>query len=164
MTDSISLAVIASAQGLDGSVKLKLFTHDSDSFKAHKNFNTQRGPLTLASLRIQPNATIARFKEIADRTAAETWRGVELCVEKADLPATGESGEYYYSDLVGLKVISTAGADIGAVSAVDNYGAGDVLEITLESGKAVLVPFRDVAVPHVDIAARVITVDPAFLV
>ena len=163
MADTIALAVITSAQGLDGSVKLKLFTNSAANLKNYVQFETRRGQLTLTSLRLQPNATIARFAEIADRTAADLWRGVELMVAKQSLPAAVNDREYYHSDLIGMTVITTDGKSIGCVKSVENYGAGDLLEIALSDTHSVLVPFRDAAVPDVNMHSRIVTVDQVYL-
>jgi 16S rRNA processing protein RimM len=70
------------------------------------------------------------------------------------LPAA-EEGEFYHADLVGLAAVDPAGRPLGTIVAVQNYGAGDLLEIRLAgSGRTALVPFTDAAVPEVDIAAR----------
>jgi 16S rRNA processing protein RimM len=134
----VVLAVITGAHGVGGEVKLKLFT---DDLSPYKSFND--GALTLKSLR----GTIARFAEIADRTTAERLRGTTLAVPRAMLPPLG-AGEYYHSDLVGLPAVSTSGDDLGSVVAVDNFGAGDVLEIERPDKKRFMVPMTAQAVPE----------------
>lgn len=116
----------------------------ADDIAAYRAFNG--GALTLVSARAGSNGTIARFAEVADRTAAEALRGTELTVPRAALPPLGE-GEYYHADLLGLPVASTEGAAIGQVVAVENFGAGDVLEIERLDGKRFMVPMRPEAVP-----------------
>lgn len=134
----VTLAAIAGAHGVGGEVKLKLFTDDLSAFRS---FNA--GTLTLKSLR----GNIARFAEVADRSAAERLRGTALTVLRADLPPLGE-GEYYHHDLIGLAAISTDGRDLGQVVAVENFGAGDVLEIERPDRKRFMVPMRPEAVPE----------------
>ena len=68
---------------------------------------------------------VAKFAEVADRTAAEALRGVPLTVDRAALPPLDE-GEFYVDDLIGLPAVDTAGVALGAVIAVENYGAGDI--------------------------------------
>ena len=140
----VTLAVIIGAHGVGGEVRLKLFAEDVASLKAHKSFND--GALTLKSLR-DGNNVIARFAEIADRTTAERMRGTELTVPRDALPSLGE-GEYYHTDLIGLPVVSTDGQDLGRVVAVENFGAGDVLEIERPDGKRFMVPMTGDAVPE----------------
>lgn len=137
MTDKpVTLAVIIGAHGVTGEVRLKLFCDDVESLKAHKSFN--QGTLTLKTVRAG-NTIIARFAEIGDRTAAETARGTELTVPRAALPPLAE-GEYYHIDLIGRPCVSTSGEDLGHCVAVENFGAGDLIEIKRANGKLFMVP------------------------
>jgi 16S rRNA processing protein RimM len=140
----VTLAVIIGAHGVGGEVRLKVFAEEVASLKAHKSFND--GTLTLKSLR-EGNQVIARFSEITDRTAAERMRGTELTVSRGALPALGE-GEYYHADLIGLPAVSSAGENLGRVVAVENFGAGDVLEIERPDSKRFMVPMTADAVPE----------------
>jgi 16S rRNA processing protein RimM len=140
----VTLAVIIGAHGVGGEVRLKVFAESIRGLKAHTRFND--GALTLKSLR-DGNNVIARFAEIPDRTTAERIRGTELTVPRDALPALGE-GEYYHADLMGLPAVSTTGEDLGRVVAVENFGAGDVLEIERPDGKRFMVPMTAEAVPE----------------
>jgi 16S rRNA processing protein RimM len=139
------LAVVIGAHGVTGEVRLKLFAEGLDSLTAHKSFND--GALTLKSLRPGNNGTIARFVEVADRNAAEAMRGTELTVPREALPPLAE-GEYYHADLIGLPCISTEGEDLGKCVAVENFGAGDVIEIERPDSKRFMVPMNAEAVPE----------------
>lgn len=146
----VVLAVIIGAHGVTGEVRLKLFTESPDRLMAHKRFN--QGALVLTSLRTGSNGPIARFDGVSDRTAAELLRGTELSVARAALPPLNE-GEYYHIDLIGLPCISTLGEPLGRCVAVDNFGAGDVLEIERpfvggKAGKRFMVPMTSQAVPE----------------
>lgn len=134
----VTLAIVAGAHGVGGEVKLKLFTDDLGRYAA---FNG--GALTLASVR----GSIARFAEVRDRTTAEALRGTALTVPRADLPPLGE-GEYYHADLIGLPVVTPAGEPVGIVAEVENFGAGDVIEIERPDGKRFMAPLRPEAVPE----------------
>jgi 16S rRNA processing protein RimM len=130
----VTLAVGTGAHGITGEVRLKLFAED---LGAYRSFNG--GALTLRSVRNGSNGAIARFAEITDRNAAEALRGTELTVPRAALPPLDE-GEYYHIDLIGLAVASDAGTSIGVVAAVENFGAGDILEIERPDGSRFMVP------------------------
>lgn len=132
----VTLAVVTGAHGVAGEVRLKLFT---DDLSAYRSFNG--GRLTLKSLRDGSNGAIARFAEIADRNAAEALRGTELTVPRSALPPLGE-GEYYHVDLIGLTVATDAGAPVGKIVAVENFGAGDIIEVEQSDGRRVMVPVR----------------------
>jgi 16S rRNA processing protein RimM len=142
---TVTLAAIAGAHGVTGEVRLKLFAESLDSLKRHKSYND--GTLTLKSLRAHKGGAIARFAEITDRNAAEALRSTLLTVPRAELPPLAE-GEYYYSDLIGLACISTDGTELGACIAVENFGAGDILEIEKPDGKRFMVPMNAKAVPE----------------
>ncbi|RJT24986.1 16S rRNA processing protein RimM [Chakrabartia godavariana] len=153
----VTLAVIIGAHGVAGEVRLKLFTDTVDSLKAHKTFNG--GALTLKSVRAGTNGAIARFAEIADRTAAEAARGRELTVPRDALPPLAD-GEYYHTDLIGLPCVSAEGAAIGTCIAVENFGASDVLEIERPDGKTFMVPMTPAAV--LDCSDARILIEAAF--
>lgn len=149
----VTLAVIIGAHGVTGEVRLKVFAEDLGRYKS---FN--QGKLTLKSVRHGSNGAIARIAEVTDRNAAEAMRGTELTVPRADLPPLGE-GEYYHADLLGLPVVSTNGEPLGQVVAIDNFGAGDVIEIERPDKKRFMVPMRAEAVPEWDDARLVIDAD-----
>ena len=153
----ITLAVIIGAHGVMGEVRLKLFAEGVDSLKAQKTFND--GALTLKSIR-PGNNIIARFAEITDRNAADAARGTELSVSREALPPLAE-GEYYHADLIGLPCVSTVGDDLGKCIAVENFGAGDVIEIERPDGKRFMVPMKAEAVPE---WGDRIVIDSAFVV
>lgn len=141
---TVTLAAVAGAHGVTGEVRLKLFAESVDSLKRYKSYNG--GALTLKSVRVHKDGAIARFAEIADRNAAEALRSTLLTVSRAELPPLAE-GEYYYSDLIGLPCVSTDGGDLGVCVAVENFGAGDILEIEKPDGKKFMVPMTVQAVP-----------------
>ena len=147
----VTLAVITGAHGVTGEVRLKLFT---DDLSGYRSFNG--GSLTMKSLR----NGIARFAEVPDRNAAERLRGTLLTVPRSALPPL-EEGEYYHADILGLPCVSTAGEALGVIVAIDDFGAGDVIEIERPDKKRFMVPMRAPAVPEWD-DERLI-VDEAFI-
>lgn len=150
----VTLAAIAGAHGVQGEVRLKLFGESVAALKRHKAFNA--GALTLVALRDDARGgAIARFAEVADRNAAEALRGTQLSVPRSALPPLGP-GEYYHADLVGLAACDAAGAVLGTCVAVENFGAGDVIEIARGDGRRFMVPMRAEAVPEWDHARLVI--------
>ncbi|NUS99803.1 MAG: 16S rRNA processing protein RimM [Sphingomonas sp.] len=143
MTDKrVALAAVAGAHGVKGEVRLKLFADSSASLARHENVYVGGAGRRLLFVRDGGRTAIARFEGIADRTAAEALRGSLIEVDRSALPAL-EEGEYYHSDLVGLPCIDREGEAAGAVSSVENFGAGDLLEIELLDGRKSLIPFRD---------------------
>jgi 16S rRNA processing protein RimM len=155
----VTLAAVAGAHGLTGEVRLKLFAEGIESLKRHKRLFAGERPLTLTSVKAGSAGAIVRFAEVGDRGAAEALRGTLLTVPRSALPPLGE-GEYYHADLIGLPCESAAGEALGIVVAVENFGAGDLLEIEKPDGKRALIPLR----PRIaDLAEGRVIADPAFL-
>ncbi|SMF76020.1 ribosome maturation factor RimM [Allosphingosinicella indica] len=155
----VTLAAIAGPHGIDGGVRLKLFAESADAIARFEQVQVGDRELTIKSMNAAGGQPIARFHGIADRNAAEALRGQLVTVARDALPPLAE-GEYYHVDLIGLRCVDCEGADVGIVAAVENFGAGDLLEIERPDGKKSLIPFK----PGVaDLADGTVTVDPAFL-
>lgn len=151
----VTLAAIIGAHGLAGEVRVKLFGEGVEQLRLFRAFNDSG--LTLEKLKDDgKGGAIARFAEVKDRTAAEALRGTALSVPRDALPPLGE-GEYYYADLIGLPAVSSDGGLLGTCIAVENFGAGDVLEIERPGGKKFMVPMRAEAVPEWNAEQMVIT-------
>ena len=132
----VVLAAIIGAHGVTGEVRLKLFT---DDLKRYPTLSAGTRVFTLKSIRPGPNGAVARIAEVTDRNAAEALRGTELTVPRSSLPQLTE-GEYYHADLLGQDAVSTNGEALGRIVAVENFGAGDLIEIERENGRRFLVP------------------------
>ena len=147
----VAMAAVAAAHGITGEVRLKLFGEGVVALKRYRAFVLSGGRvLTVAALKDDhKGGAIARFSEVADRNAAEALRGQVLHVARGELPPLAD-GEYYHADLIGLAAVSTDGETLGQVVAVENYGAGDILEIVRPDGKTFMVPMRPEAVPEWD--------------
>ncbi len=166
MTDDkrlILLGHIAGAHGIRGEVLVKTYTGAAEDIAAYGPLTDAAGKqsLKLKVVRVTPKGVIARVQGVADRNAAEALKGTALHVARTAM-GEPEEGEYFYSDLIGLAAVAPDGTTIGTIKAVDNFGAGDLLEIALAgSGKTEFVAFTDANVPTVDIAAgRVVVVMP----
>lgn len=123
----VTLAVVTGAHGVTGEVRLKLFGEGVAALKRYRAFNDSG--LTVKSLKDDgKGGAIARFAEVTDRTAAEKLRGTALTVRRAEMPELAE-GEYYHADLLGLRAVSATGELLGICVNVENFGAGDVIEI-----------------------------------
>lgn len=155
----VALAAVAGAHGIAGELRLKLFAATLERFVKGVTMIVGRKPLRLLAIKGTAKAPIVRFEGIADRIAAEALRGTLVEIERVALPAL-EAGEYYHADLVGLACFDEAGAALGTVVAVENYGAGDLLEVEREGGQRSLIPFRE---PIATLANGRITLDPDFL-
>jgi 16S rRNA processing protein RimM len=156
--DQVALAAVAGAHGIGGEVRLKLFADGIDSLRRHKQLRAGDRLLTLVSVR-DSKQPIARFAEIDDRAAAEMLRGTLLTVRRSALPPLS-ADEYYHADLIGLACVTPAGIPLGTVIAVENFGAGDLLEIEKPDGRSAMLPFRPGIAGLVD--GRIVA-DPDFL-
>jgi 16S rRNA processing protein RimM len=155
----VTLAAIAGAHGISGEVRLKLFAESVESIARHAQVRVGDRTLTLKAVKPAGIGAIARFAEVQDRSAAEALRGKLVSVARSALPPL-EEGEYYHADLLGLPCESLEGETLGTVVAVENFGAGDIIEIERPDGKRSMVPFR----PGVaDLGEGLIRVDPLFL-
>ncbi|MEM9360213.1 MAG: ribosome maturation factor RimM, partial [Pseudomonadota bacterium] len=109
-------------------------------------------------LRIAKKGVVARIEGVTDRNAAEALRGTELYIERDKLPEPDDD-EIYHADIIGMAAQRSDGSDVGEVIAMQNFGAGDLLEIRLEGKKRTeFVPFDDQFVPEIDFDARRVTV------
>ena len=142
----VTLAAIIGAHGIAGEVRLKLFGEGVAGLKPFRAFND--GKLVVEKLRDDgKGGAVARFAGVSDRNGAEALRGTALTVPRDALPALDE-GEYYYADLLGLAAVSTDGDDLGFCVGVENFGAGDVIEIERPDKKRFMVPMHAEAVPE----------------
>jgi 16S rRNA processing protein RimM len=155
----IALAAVAGAHGVKGEVRLKLFSDSVESLSRHEKLHVGGAERRLLGIRPSGKAAVARFEGIVDRSAAEALRGSLVEVDRSALLPL-EEGEYYHADLIGVPCEDRDGTPVGTVLAVENYGAGDLLEIELGDGKRSLIPFK----PGVaDLEDDRIVIDPEFL-
>ena len=155
----IALAAVAGAHGVKGEVRLKLFSDKAESLARHKKLFVGGAERRVLEVRDSGKVAVARFEGVSDRGAAEALRGSLVEVDRNALPPL-EDGEYYHVDLIGLPVLNRHGKPIGSVVAVEDYGAGDLLEIELAGGKRSLIPFKN---GIADLEEDRIVVDPEFL-
>ena len=155
----IALAAVAGAHGVRGEVKLKLFGEGIDSLTAKPDLTVGGQRLKLKEIRRGNKTAIARFEGVSSREAAEALRGSLIEIDRVALPPL-EPGEYYHSDLIGLPCVDGDGAAIGTVAAIEDFGAGELLDVEKPDGKRSLIPFRDGIADLVD---GKIVLDPDFL-
>jgi 16S rRNA processing protein RimM len=158
----ICVARVGAPHGVRGEVKLWPFTGDPLAVAGYGALETKDGARTLNIETVRPakDHLVARFKGVSDRDAAERLRNLELYVSRDRLPPIEGSDEFYCTDLVGLAAHDPGGARIGEIIAVQNFGAGDLLEVKLDAARdTVFVPFTETTVPHVDIAGGKVVID-----
>ena len=155
----VALAAVAGAHGVRGEVKLKLFGDSIDSLARQPSLTVGGKPLLLKDVRAGNKTAIARFAGVASREAAEALRGSLVEIDRESLPPL-EVGEYYHADLIGLPCVDGGGVAVGTVAAIEDFGAGELLDVEKIDGKSSLIPFREGIADLVD--GRII-LDPDFL-
>jgi 16S rRNA processing protein RimM len=159
--DRILVAEIGAPHGLRGEVRLWSFTADPLAVKSYGPLQTADGrEFEIEALRPAKDHFVARLRGIKSRDAAECLRNTKLYIPRAKLPAL-EEDEFYHADLIGLAAVTSQGAALGSVTAIHNFGAGDLIEIDPVGGGAkVMIPFVDAIVLQIDLALRRLIIDP----
>jgi 16S rRNA processing protein RimM len=154
---------VAGAFGVKGEVRLSAYTETPAALLAYRDLMREDGSpaLTVLSGRAAQGDLIGRVREIATKEQADALKGLRLYVPREALPEPDED-EFYLADLIGLHVVTAAGEALGRVRAVQDFGAGDILEIDPGRGPTWYLPFTREAVPQVDIAGgRIVAVRPS---
>jgi 16S rRNA processing protein RimM len=154
---------IGAAHGVKGDVRVQSFTEDPMALPDYGPFTTNRPGLTIEieSARGTTNMLVARIKGVRDRTGAEKLNGVELYVDRTLLPPPEDDEDFYHVDLIGLRAQLIDGTTIGSVTAVPNFGAGDLIEVRAPNGaETFLFPFTRAAVPEIHIKDGYLVIDP----
>ena len=157
----VCVAQIGAAHGLKGEVRLRSFTAEPAAVARYGALETEdrSRALEIEALREAKDGYIARLRGVGDRDAAEALRNMRLYVPRERLPAPA-AGEFYHADLIGLAARLRDGAPYGEVIAVENFGAGDILEILRDDGSREMLPFNEAVVPQIDLAAGTLVIDP----
>jgi 16S rRNA processing protein RimM len=165
VAERICVARIGAAHGIRGEVRLWSFTEDPLAVAAYGPLESEDGTqrFQIEALRPAKDHLVARLSGVADRDAAEKLANIRLYVPRERLPPVEDADTFYHADLIGLAAVTPDGAALGTVTAIHNFGAGDIVEIAPEGGgEALLLPFTDAAVPGIDIAGgRIVVVPPA---
>ncbi len=159
----VCVAQIGAAHGLKGEVRLWSFTEDPSAVAQYGALETEDGSrrLEISSLRAAKDCFIAKLHGVNDRNAAEALRNTKLYIERDRLPDTEDDDTFYHADLIGLAAFDADGSKIGDVVAVQNFGAGDIIEVRRADNSTVMFPFNEAVVPEIDIeAGRMIIVPP----
>lgn len=159
----ILMGKIGAAHGIKGEVRITTFTGEPEAIASYGPLDTDRAGLaiTIETARLNKNVLVARVKGVRDRNAAELLNGVSLFVDRSRLPDPDDEDDFYHADLIGLDARLDTGVSIGEVSALLNYGAGDLLEVRdPRSGDTFLYPFTKAVVPTIRIADGFLVIAP----
>ena len=160
MAAPICVARIGAAHGVRGAVKLWTFTEDPLAVQRYGPLVTKDGgrSFEVETAREAKGHLVATLKGVATREDAERLNGLELYIAREKLPAPDEN-EYYHADLIGLAAVNAANEPLGRVTAIHNFGAGDIIEIAPPQGATMLLPFTNAVVPTVDLAGGRVVIE-----
>jgi 16S rRNA processing protein RimM len=161
-SDLVLVAKFGAPHGVRGEVRVKSFTQDPAAIADYSPLSSRDGrTFTIQSLRPAGEVLVARIAEFKSRDDAEAVTNLQLFVPRARIPVADEAeDEFLHADLIGLRVETAAGEVIGTVTAVFDFGAGDVLDVARKAKRAVMIPFTKAVVPVVDIRGGRLVIDP----
>lgn len=163
----VCVARIGAAHGVRGEMKLWSFTEDPEAIADYGPFETQDGKRSfeIEQMRAAKDHFVVRLSGVADRNEAEKLTNTDLYVPRERLPTIDDDDTYYHADLIGLAAVTPEGVAIGKITALYNFGAGDLIEIaTPQGGEPLLLPFSNAVVPEVDIkGGKIVVVMPAII-
>jgi 16S rRNA processing protein RimM len=163
LENPVLMGVIGAAQGLRGEVRVKSFTEDPVAIEEYGTLYGADGrAFEILDARPQKEEmVIIRFRGVNDRTEAEKLTGTELFVERDALDDEElDEEEYFYADLEGLEARDAEGKSYGVISAIFDFGAGDILELSQNGKRAQLIPFNETSVLEIDFEGGTILIDP----
>ncbi|OYR11904.1 ribosome maturation factor RimM [Brucella grignonensis] len=158
----IQLAVIGAAHGIRGEVRVKTYTDDPLAIADYGQlYDAQGKAYEVLEARSAKTVVVVRFKGINDRNAAEALNGTELFIDRSQLPDDElDEDEFFQTDLIGLEALDADGKSYGVISALFDFGGGDLIELSLKGKRPMLIPFTEAAVPEIDFEQGIIRVDP----
>lgn len=154
MSQKVCVGQIVNVHGIKGMVKVRPYlSQPMDIGRLGVLTDTDgRRTFEIKAVSRKGDFVLASVKGVQDRTQAEMLKGISLYVDRQQLPRQ-ESGAFYYCDLIGMQVLEN-GQLYGTVEAVQNFGAGDILDVKTKQGRIFSFDFSKATFPRVDVAAR----------
>ena len=162
LQNPVLMATIGAAQGLRGEVRARAYTSDPTALGDYGHLHSMDGrSFEVLEIREAKNVVVVRFRGVNDRNAAEALNGLELYIERDNLPDDElDDDEFFYTDLEGLEAVDDQGVAYGTVSGIYDFGDGDLLELKGPGKRPVLIPFSEAAVLEIDLEGGKILIDP----
>ncbi|MCF3641303.1 ribosome maturation factor RimM [Rhizobium sp. TRM95111] len=163
LENPVLMGTIGGAQGLRGEVRVKSYTVEPASLGDYGHLHDEDGRVfeVLEVRESRNDMVVVRFRGINDRNAAEALNGLDLYIERDNLPDEElDDEEFFYTDLEGLEAFDATGRSHGTVTGIFDFGAGDLLELKGPGKRPVLIPFSEAAVLQVDFDAGRLLIDP----
>ncbi len=154
MSNLVCVAQIVNVHGIKGAVKMKPFLRDVGLLRALGKLTDREEirSFDIGTVSQKKEHVIVQLRGITTRNEAETLKGLFLYADRNAFPKNGEN-EFYYTDLIGLTVLKD-GKNFGVVQRVDNFGAGDILDVKLLNGKSCSFSFSQKTFPQVDLEKK----------
>lgn len=159
--DNIFVAYVSGAHGIQGAVTIKNFSEHLSNYQTVYDDSAQA--YELEWIRQASKHTIVKFKNVTTRSQAESLKSMQLFVKKEQLSAL-DSDEFYHNDLIGLQALDAQQNKYGAIIAIHNFGAGELLEVAGAQNKSFLVPFTERYIPIVNIEDKSVLLSEEALV
>ena len=161
LKNPVLMGTIGGAQGLRGEVRVKSFAEEPTAIGDYGHLHAEDGrTFEVLEVREMKNVVVVRFRGVNDRNSAEALNGLELYVERDNLPDDDlDEDEFFYADLEGLEALDAEGKSYGTVTGVFDFGAGDLLELKGPGKRPVLIPFTEWSVLEIDLEAGTMLVD-----
>jgi 16S rRNA processing protein RimM len=160
----VLLGRFGAPHGVRGEIRLQSFTGDPLAIATYGPLTDRSGAKSFTLLSVRPQGKdmlVAKIAGVSDRTGAEALTGAELYISRDKLPAPEDEDEFYLADLVGLRAETRAGAELGRVIAVRNFGAGDILEVApVAGGETLMYPFTRAVVPIISVTEGRVVIEP----
>lgn len=162
MTELVFVAQVAASVGVRGEFKLISHMDDPLSVLEYNPLYNPRGEpaLVITAARVHKGALVVKAEGIADKDKADALKGLKLYVRREDLPEVEDEDDFYITDLIGLEVRGTDGSVIGRLKGVEDFGAGDLLDIQPKGGASYFLMFTRENVPEVNIGAGYVVIAP----
>ena len=158
----VLIGEIVAAHGIKGNVKIRTFTDSPENIKKYKEIflGAEHEKVEISFQSSTQDIALCRIKGVEDRNAAEALKGKKLYIKKSAL-SKPKKNEYYLHDLVGCEARHINGSKLGEVISVNNFGAGDIIEIALsQSKKTEMYAINANNIPEVNIQKKYIIVNP----
>lgn len=161
-SDLIFVAQVAASFGVQGEFKLLSYTDDPLGVLEYNPLLNDKGEvaLSLTKARVHKGALVVHAEGILDKDKADALKGLKLYVRREDLPPPEDEDDFYITDLIGLEVRGTDQSVLGRVKGVENFGAGDLLDIQPRTGASYFLMFTRDNVPEVNIKDGYLSINP----
>ena len=159
LTSQLPIGSIVGPQGIKGQLRVKPFTSIPQSLSAYGPVTTDNGhQLRLRIMSVNSKGmVVVRAEGVETRDAAEALRGATLYISRDSLPDLGD-GEFYHADLIGMRVKGQDGTELGSLTAIHDFGAGEIAELATGSGPTIMVPFGGEHLISVDLVEKELSV------